>query len=234
MKTNDYSSRQADRDRAYLDAWSSKEAKAWLESLSLQERRELEAQGILQPVIDKVRSSGSATLDRDVAESYLASEDVDFAAAVDGPEELDADTGKPSRESFYEALENIYGSGEGGDSPGAPKGPKKASQNGGSFTPEEFDEKLWDALRRVFGELLCAPNLALSLECFALVSGLSYAGDSMTAIARKYGVTRAAVSKRCVELTERLGLPPSRAMRSLTARRAYSDAQLRLHNRRPK
>ena len=48
----------------------------------------------------------------------------------------------------------------------------------------------------------------------------------MTDIARRHCVTRAAVSKSCVELTERLNLLPSRAMRSLTARRAYQAAQL--------
>ena len=52
----------------------------------------------------------------------------------------------------------------------------------------------------------------------------------MSAIAERHKVTRAAVSKRCVELTERLDLLPSRAMRSLTARKAYRDAQLRLHS----
>ena len=45
-------------------------------------------------------------------------------------------------------------------------------------------------------------------------------------VARRHGVTRAAVSKRCVELTERLNLLPSRAMRSLTARHAYRAAQI--------
>lgn len=47
----------------------------------------------------------------------------------------------------------------------------------------------------------------------------------MTAIAQRHGVTRAAVSKRCVELTEKLGVMPSRAMRSLTARAAYAHAR---------
>ena len=49
-------------------------------------------------------------------------------------------------------------------------------------------------------------------------------------IASRHKVTRAAVSKRCVELTERLDLLPSRAMRSLTARKAYREAQIRRHS----
>jgi hypothetical protein len=66
----------------------------------------------------------------------------------------------------------------------------------------------------------------LSLECLALVSGLSFLGDSMSAVARRHRVTRAAVSKRCVELTKHPNLLPSRAMRTLTARRTYRAAQI--------
>ena len=87
-------------------------------------------------------------------------------------------------------------------------------------------ETVWATLRRVLGEVLCHDNARLTAECVALVSGLSYTGSSMTEIAARHGVTRAAVSKRCVELTELLDLPPSRAMRSLTARKAYRSARI--------
>ena len=87
-------------------------------------------------------------------------------------------------------------------------------------------EEIWDILRRLVGQLMAERNARLSLECLALVSGLSFLGDSMSAVARRHSVTRAAVSKRCVELTKHLNLLPSRAMRSLTARRAYRAAQL--------
>jgi DNA-directed RNA polymerase specialized sigma24 family protein len=88
-------------------------------------------------------------------------------------------------------------------------------------------ESVWAALRRVLGEVLSHDNARLTAECIALVSGLSYTGCSMTEIASRHGITRAAVSKRCVELTELLDLPPSRAMRSLTARLRYREARLR-------
>ena len=88
------------------------------------------------------------------------------------------------------------------------------------------NETVLDILRRLIGELLAERNARLSLECLALATGFSYLGGTMTDIARRHCVTRAAVSKRCVELTERLHLLPSRAMRSLTARRAYQAAQL--------
>jgi hypothetical protein len=88
-------------------------------------------------------------------------------------------------------------------------------------------ESVHDAIRRVVAEILCHDNARLTTECIALVSGLAYTGSSMSDIAKRHGISRAAVSKRCVELTELLDLPPSRAMRSLTARKRYRDARLR-------
>ena len=86
-------------------------------------------------------------------------------------------------------------------------------------------EEVWDVVRRLLGELLVQKNAKLALECLALTSGVSFLGDSMTEIAKRHGLTRAAVSKRCVELAQKIGLPPSRAMRSLTARVAYAQAR---------
>ena len=88
-------------------------------------------------------------------------------------------------------------------------------------------ETVHEAIRRVIAEILCHHNARLTAECIALVTGLVYSGDSMSDIARRHGITRAAVSKRCVELTELLDLPPSRAMRSLTARESYRAARIR-------
>ena len=92
---------------------------------------------------------------------------------------------------------------------------------------EQDTEVVWDTVRRVIGEILSRDNARLTVECLALVSGLQYTGAAMTEIARRHGVTRAAVSKRCVELTVLLDLRPSRAMRSLTARRRYRSARIR-------
>jgi hypothetical protein len=93
-----------------------------------------------------------------------------------------------------------------------------------------LSEKLWDVMRHLVGELLDTPNRSLTAECLAAVTGMSYTGDSITEIARRHRVTRAAVSKRCVELTRKLKLLPSRTMRSLTARQAYRHAQRKLRN----
>ena len=99
--------------------------------------------------------------------------------------------------------------------------------------PQPADaESLHAALRRLVGEMLMQSNASLSLDCLALVTGLAYFGDTMTEIAKRHDVTRAAVSKRCVELTQSLNLKPSRVMRSLVARDSYRKARmnhLRIH-----
>ena len=84
---------------------------------------------------------------------------------------------------------------------------------------------MWDAVRRLLGELLIQKNARLTLECMAIVSGVAFLGDSMSEVGRRYGLTRAAVSKRCIELARKVGVPPSRAMRSLTACAAYAQAR---------
>ena len=96
-----------------------------------------------------------------------------------------------------------------------------------SHHPQPADtEGLHDLLRRLVGEMVSQSNARLSLDCLALVTGLAYDGDSMTEIAKRHDVTRAAVSKRCVELTQSLNLKPSRAMRSLLARESYRKARI--------
>ena len=96
-----------------------------------------------------------------------------------------------------------------------------------SHHPQPADaESLHEALRRLVGEMLMQSNASLSLDCLALVTGLAYFGDTMTEIAKRHDVTRAAVSKRCVELTQSLNLKPSRVMRSLVARDSYRKARM--------
>ena len=85
-----------------------------------------------------------------------------------------------------------------------------------------------EILRHLVADILSEDNTRLTMDCLAIALGLRvYAGDSMTKIAKRYGITRAAVSKRCVDITERLKLPPSRAMRSETARRTYRNSQIK-------
>lgn len=69
------------------------------------------------------------------------------------------------------------------------------------------------------------PRLAFDAACFA--SGLvDVEGPSESALAKRHGVTRAAFSKLVVQWSETFGLPPSRGMRSKSARTVYRRARL--------
>jgi len=87
-----------------------------------------------------------------------------------------------------------------------------------------------DMLRRLVADIVAEDNTRLTIDCLTIALGLRvYSGDSMTRIAKRHGITRAAVSKRCVDITERLKLPPSRAMRSELARKIYQKSQIKQH-----
>lgn len=100
-----------------------------------------------------------------------------------------------------------------------------------SDTP--FARDAIEVLRVFVADLIAAGNTRLTVECLAVALGLSaYNGESMTTIAKRHGVTRAAVSKRCVDITTQLNLPPSRAMRSEKARKTYRNSQLKRNRSR--
>jgi hypothetical protein len=85
-----------------------------------------------------------------------------------------------------------------------------------------------EILRRLVADIVAEDNTRLTIDCLTIALGLRvYSGDSMTTIAKRHGISRAAVSKRCVDITERLKLPPSRAMRSEHARKIYRNSQLK-------
>ncbi len=81
--------------------------------------------------------------------------------------------------------------------------------------------------RRLVGFMLADTHPALGVECMALVTGIGYQGASMEEIGKRHGVTRAAVSKRCVELCEAFGIPPVRAMRSEKCRQRCKNSRIR-------
>ena len=142
-------------------------------------------------------ANGNGISDKDLADSPLASETPDILGEVDE----------------YLARENTGKTGKTHEMP--------PSRSPGKNDPEP----IWEIVRRLIGELMVQQNAKLALDCLALVSGVSFLGDSMTAIAKRHGVSRAAVSKRCVEFTEKFNMLPSRAMRSLTARKVYARAR---------
>jgi hypothetical protein len=175
MKRDEYSTRQGARDADY-----ERNYRDWVRSLSPEEHRQLEKQGLASPMVAR---HGNGAPDHDMAESSRASHTPDIAALVDHEEE---------------------------------DGEETSTRNA------------TDVLRHFVADLLSEGNTRLTIECLAIALGLSaYDGETMTDIAKRHGITRAAVSKRCVDITQRLNLPPSRAMRSTRARRIYQKAQLK-------
>ena len=81
-------------------------------------------------------------------------------------------------------------------------------------------------VRRLVGIMLADTNPALGVECMALVTGIGYEGASMAEIAMRHGVTRAAVSTRCVDLCDAFGIPLVRAMRPEKNRERCRQARL--------
>ena len=88
-------------------------------------------------------------------------------------------------------------------------------------------------LRHLVADIVSEDNIRLTIDCLSIALGLRvYAGDSMTKVAKCHGITRAAVSKRCVDITHRLKLPPSRAMRSEKARKIYRNSRTKHHQKK--
>jgi len=174
MSNDEYAKRQAKRDADYERYYES-----WVQSMSVEERREAEKLGVLKPCIQR---HGNGAPEHDMAESPRASHTPDIAALVDHDTDV-----------------------------------------AGTITHDAVE-----VFRFFVADLLAEGNTRLTVDCLAVALGLcAYNGESMTEIAKRHGITRAAVSKRCVDITERLNLPPSRAMRSELARQIYQQAQLK-------
>jgi DNA-binding CsgD family transcriptional regulator len=88
------------------------------------------------------------------------------------------------------------------------------------------DLRIMEALQKLIGELVTDRNPRLATECLALVCSIAYQGNSLTEIAARHGLSRAAISKRCLEMSERLGVKNRRALRSDHAREAYAEARI--------
>jgi hypothetical protein len=177
---SDYFATQAQQNTRYKAEYAK-----WVAGLTPKQRRQLQAQGLLEAQVDPLSTAKGA----DITELPLA----------------DPSTVLPEIE------------------------PAPPQHHQGPLS-EDQTEVFWDSIRLLIANLLHDPNPALGLECLAVVSGIGFEGESMTEIARRHRVTRAAVSKRCVQWTNQLGLVPSRSMRSLTARSSYQQAQKRKRN----
>jgi hypothetical protein len=141
---------------------------------------------------------GNGAPDRDLADSALASEE---APSTPGNDTLDAIIADYPH--LMQAIED------------------RARELAGGAHGAEI-------LRRLALLFIDERRRALNADCLSFVSGLSVRmGESGTSLARRHGITRQAFHKRCSELMGELGLPPSRAMKSLDAR-----ASFRASNRR--
>lgn len=85
---------------------------------------------------------------------------------------------------------------------------------------------VWEAVSCFATEIAAHKHPELTVAAFCFAAGLYVTeGKSETELAEELGVTRAALSKRIVRITTALGLPPSRGMKTIKARKVYSDAQ---------
>jgi hypothetical protein len=173
---SDYHQRQATLDQEYA-----KEYAAWLDTLSAEERQQLEGLGLDSP--DLPRRSAGIGVSRDAAEQSSA-QTLEEIAAPDPDEGI-----------------------------------------------SEADLRVCEALQKLIAELIVDKNPRLAIEVLALTTGIAYEGNSMIAIAKRHGLTRAAVSKRCVELAERLGVKNLRPMKSESARQIYRSRAVEVHRR---
>lgn len=93
------------------------------------------------------------------------------------------------------------------------------------ITANEIEERTNEAVAR----LLCLiadsrrPKLTIDYISYAVGMGITE-GRAGSKLARKHGVSKQAFSQAALKLIRRLGLKPSRAMRSLAGRRRMSEA----------
>lgn len=79
------------------------------------------------------------------------------------------------------------------------------------------------ALVWVLSEIIHADKPRLVAECAALATGMfSGQPQTMTAIARKHGMSKANVSRRVLEISDRLGMQPSTNMKPKATRLEYT------------
>ncbi len=82
----------------------------------------------------------------------------------------------------------------------------------------------------ILARIIDATDPRKEADIMALSCGLLLReGTTMTDVAKKYGVTKADISKSAVEFCERLGLPPSHVMLSEESRERYKITNRRNH-----
>ena len=99
---------------------------------------------------------------------------------------------------------------------------------------QEVAHAIWEAVSRFAVEIKAHKNPLLTLDAFCFAAGsFILDGTSITELAAKHNVTKQALSKRVVQITEALGLGPSRGMKSKQARESYRKAHTKHETRIP-
>ena len=195
---DDYAKRQTQKDRDYAEYYKTPDYQRFLETLTPEERRRLEAEGLLAPMLPKDGTANGCGIEDDAADSPSASVEAPRVSASDSLDAILADY--PHLESAIEE--------------------RAKKMNGGSNGGE--------MLRKLSLLFIDQGRRALNADCLAFVSGIAVRmGESGTSLARKHGISRQAFHKRCGELMNQLGLPPSRAMKSKQARKSYKASNRR-------
>lgn len=90
---------------------------------------------------------------------------------------------------------------------------------------DSLEDETLVMMRSLIACLKNSPHPELTIECLCIISGICYDGQSMAKIARDNFVSRATVSRRCVDLCEAFGIEPTRAMRSRKGRQNCQNAR---------
>lgn len=92
------------------------------------------------------------------------------------------------------------------------------------FLAKDSEKRIWEVVEGIAILIIDAENIRLEADTLAFMAGFhARLGRSGTELGARYGLSRAAWSKRCVALRRKLGLPPSRAMKSEEACRVYAQ-----------
>ncbi len=95
----------------------------------------------------------------------------------------------------------------------------------------DFEKRLWEVIGGIVILLIDSPNIRLEADTLAFMAGFhARMGRSGAELASRYGLTRAAWSKRVKFLQHKLGLPPSRFMKSEAACKVYAQTNGKLRS----
>jgi hypothetical protein len=99
------------------------------------------------------------------------------------------------------------------------------------FAVKDSEKRIWEVVEGIAILIIDAEKIRLEADTLAFMAGFyTRMGISGTELGAKYGLTRAAWSKRCKHLQRKLGLPPSRSMKSEEACRVYAGTNGAMKN----